>query len=111
MSNAVAKSNVVSLRTGAFLKELEAELKVAKPWSEEKTHIMYLLAQYLRHSGFAAKRKMEALSLILEYSDLSHALSEAGYQRTVTVSAVEHEMIAHNNGKNKITWATVDVGN
>ncbi len=110
MSNAVAKSNVVSLRTGQFLKELEAELKVAKPWSEEKTHIMYLLAQYLRHSGLATKRKMQAMSLIAEYSDLSIALSEAGYQRTVTVSAVEHEMIAHN-GKNKITWATVDVGN
>ena len=110
MSSADTTSNVVSLRTGAFLKELEAELKVAEPWSEEKSHIMYLLTQYLRNPRLAAKQKMEAMSLIVEYSDLASALSEAGYRSTVTVSAIEHEMIAHIS-KNKIRWAKADVGN
>ena len=105
MKTAENKSNVVYLRCGAFLNELECDLKVAEPWSEEKTHVMYLLAQYIRNPAMAVHYRMRALAMIAEYSDMAVALAEAGYQRTITVDQLEHDSL-NNHDKNAIKWKT-----
>lgn len=105
MKTAENESNVVHLRFGAFLNECEFDLNQAEPWSEEKTHVMYLLAQYIRNPTFSVSHKMRALAMIAEYSDMAAALAEAGYQRTITVSQLEHDSLAEA-GKNKIRWET-----
>lgn len=105
MKTAENESNVVILRCGIFLNECEADLQTVEPWSEEKTHIMFLLAQYIRNASVAMKEKMRALEMIAEHSDMAVALAEAGYKRTITVSQLEHDSLAET-GKNKIHWAT-----
>ena len=111
MRTAENQSNVVALRCGAFLNECEADLKQAEPWSEEKTHIMYLLSQYINHPVLAVHHKMRALAMIVEYSDMAGVLAEAGYQRTITVSQLEHDILADRD-KNAIKWEPVaNVGN
>lgn len=105
MKTAENESNVVHLRCGAFLNECETDLKQAEPWSEEKTHIMYLLAQYIRNPALASHHRMRALAMIAKYSDMAKALAEAGYSRTITVSQVERETLK-DVGDNKINWTT-----
>lgn len=105
MKSAEKKSNVVTLRCGAFLNECEADLKAAKPWSEEKTHIMFLLAQYINNTALAVHHKMRALSLIAEYSDMAAALAKAGFPRTIFVSQHEHANLTDDD-KNLISWKT-----
>lgn len=105
MKTAENESNVVALRCGAFLNECEADLSQAEPWSEEKTHIMYLLAQYIRNPALAVHHKMRALAMIAEYSDMAAALAEAGYPRTITVKQHEHDSL-NNHDKNAIKWET-----
>lgn len=105
MTTAVKKSNVVTLRCGVFLNECEADLKAAKPWSEEKTHTMFLLAQYINNPALAVHHKMRALSLIAEHSDMAAALAKAGYLRTITVSQIEHANLTDDD-KNLISWKT-----
>lgn len=105
MKTAGKNSNVVTLRCGAFLNECEADLKASKPWSEEKTHIMFLLAQYINHTALSVQNKMRALSLIAEHSDIAAALAKAGYSRTITVSQLEHANLTEYE-KNLISWKT-----
>lgn len=105
MKTAENESNVVHLRCGAFLNECEADLKKAEPWSEEKTHIMYLLAQYIRNPALASHNRMRALAMIAEYSDMAAALSEAGYPRKITVTQHEHSQL-NDDDKNLISWKT-----
>ena len=99
------QTNIVTLRCGAFLSECEADLQTVEPWSEEKTHIMYLLAQYIRNPALGMREKMRAMSMIAEYSDMALALAEAGYKRTITVTQFERENLGET-GKNKVHWAT-----
>jgi len=105
MKTAETNSNVVKLRCAKFLNECEADLKTAEPWSEEKTHIMYLLAQYIRNPALAVNTRMKALSLIAEHSDMAQALAEAGFPRTITVSQLERESL-DEAGKNSVRWET-----
>jgi len=105
MKTAENESNVVYLRCGAFLNECETDLKQAKPWSEEKTHVMYLLAQYIRNPALAVNHKTRALAMIAEYSDLAKALCEAGYETTITVNQLEHDIL-NNHDKNLVKWET-----
>ena len=105
MKTAENKSNVVTLRCGAFLNECEADLKQAEPWSEEKTHIMYLLAQYIRNPALSVSHKMRALAMITEYSDVAKALCEAGHPRTITVTQYEHDAL-NDHEKNSVKWIT-----
>jgi hypothetical protein len=105
MNTAGKKSNVVTLRNGAFLNECESDLKAAKPWSEEKTHTMFLLSQYIKNPAMSVSHRMRALDMIAEYSDMAQALAEAGYSRTITVSKIERQNL-EDVGANKINWTT-----
>ena len=105
MKTAENESNVVHLRCGVFLNECEADLKQAEPWSEEKTHIMYLLAQYIKNPVLVVHHKMRALAMIAEYSDMAAVFAEAGYPRTITVNQLEHDSL-NGHSKNAIKWET-----
>ena len=105
MTTAGNEPNVVTLRVGKFLNECEADLKQVEPWSEEKTHIMYLLSVYIRSPALGMREKMRALAMIAEHSDMAAALAQAGYQRTITVSQLEHDSLAEE-GKNNVRWET-----
>lgn len=105
MTTAGKKSNVITFRCGAFLNECESDLKASKPWSEEKTHTMFLLSQYIKNPVLSVSHRMRALDMIAKYSDMALALAEAGYERTITVSPVERETL-EDVGANKINWTT-----
>lgn len=59
-------------RSGDFrsdLNDLEDWLKSAQPWSDEKNHYLFLLAQIVKNEGIPLEVRRQACTMLAEYSD------------------------------------------